>query len=124
MPSYVDFSKGDEWTTGPDSLLMWLEHFFSGGTDMDVPLDVLPSMWHQIGAPVGKTDIIQITDAQCHIPDDLEKKFLAWKAAQHVRMISLVINSDPGDLTRVSDKVHRVRSLGLDEEGVAEVMSV
>lgn len=107
-----------------ESLMQWLEHFYSGGTDMDVPCDVLPKRWGELGCPKGKTDIIVITDAICRIPETLQKSFNAWKQAEQVKMISLVINSAPGDLASVSDQVHRVRSLGLEEAAVGEALSI
>jgi uncharacterized protein with von Willebrand factor type A (vWA) domain len=110
--------------TDDAALMDWLEHFFSGGTDMDVPCDILPKRWDELGCPPGKTDIVCITDAICHIPDAIRNNFLAWKAATQVKMISLIINSEPGDLARVSDRVHRVPSLSLEEEAVGEALSV
>lgn len=111
--------KNDE-----EGLMNWLEHFFSGGTDMDVPCDILPKRWEELGCPKGKTDVIVITDAICTIPPLLRKSFNAWKAAEKVKMISLVINSAPGDLALVSDQVHRVPSLSIEQEAVGEALSV
>jgi uncharacterized protein with von Willebrand factor type A (vWA) domain len=122
---YIDQTdEKPEWREGPDGLMEWLEHFFSGGTDLDVPLDVLPEQWDGLGCPKGATDIIAITDAQVDVPDGLRDKFLAWKASEQVKMITLVINGEPGDIGQVSDRVHCVRSLGLDEEAVGEALSV
>jgi uncharacterized protein with von Willebrand factor type A (vWA) domain len=106
------------------ALLKWLEHFFSGGTDMDVPLDELPKKWASIGCPRGKTDLIMITDAQCNVPPEIEKSFMAWKAAENVKLDTIVINARAGDLERVSDKVHLIHKLGLDSECVAECLSL
>jgi uncharacterized protein with von Willebrand factor type A (vWA) domain len=106
------------------ALLKWLEHFFSGGTDMDVPLAELPLKWSSLGCPRGKTDLIMITDAICHVPPAIEKSFLAWKAAENVKLDTIVINARAGDLDRVSDKVHLIRKLGLDSECVAECLSL
>lgn len=122
---YLD--QSDEkpvWKEGPDGLMEWLEHFFSGGTDLDVPLDVLPKQWDGLGCPKGKTDIICITDAIVHVPDALRESFLAWKAREQVKMITLVLNGKPGEIGQVSDRVHCVRSLSLEEDAVAEALSV
>lgn len=122
---YRDFDAGDpDWDAGPDGLLKWLEHDYSGGTTLNVLMSKIPEQWSLIGAPKGKTDVLCITDGQVGFSDEMAKSFLAWKQAEHVKLISLFINADPGDMTRISDKVHRVKSLGLEEEGVAEVMSV
>ena len=105
------------------ALLKWLEHFFGGGTDMDVPLEELPRTWASLGCPRGKTDLIMITDARCHVPPQIEASFMAWKMQEHVKLDTIVINSSAGDLDRVSDKVHLVSDLGLDSECVAECLS-
>lgn len=122
---YRDFDAGDaDWDAGPAGLMKWLEHDYSGGTSLNVLMSKIPEQWGLIGAPKGKTDIICLTDGQVDFSDEMARSFLAWKQSEKVRLVSLFINCDPGDMTRISDKVHRVRSLGLDEEGVAEVMSV
>lgn len=128
----VGFSGGTEGTfcvlpTGKDNteeLMAWLEHFYSGGTTMDVPLEVLPSKWGELGCPKGKTDIVCITDAIVNVPDEMRKNFLAWKAQEQVKMVTLVLNHEPGDMGQVSDRVHCVRSLSLDEAAVGEALTV
>jgi uncharacterized protein with von Willebrand factor type A (vWA) domain len=109
--------------TDETALLDWLEHFFSGGTDMDVPLEELPKKWDSLGCPRGKTDLIMITDAICRIPKHIEDSFMAWKAAENVKLDTIVIHSSAGDLARISDKVHLIDKLGLDAECVAECLS-
>lgn len=101
------------------ALMDWLTHFYGCGTDMDVPLDRLPhDMWDRIGAPQGKTDLILITDAQCHVPPAMETTFLEWKKREKVKCYSLVIGYDAGDLRKVSDEVFTVNSINLQEEGI------
>jgi hypothetical protein len=39
-------------------------------------------------------------------------------------MISLVVRSQPGDLSTVSDEVHVVEHLGVESEGVGRVLSI
>jgi uncharacterized protein with von Willebrand factor type A (vWA) domain len=107
-----------------NAIMDWLIHFYSGGTTMDVPLDVLPKRWKKLGCPQGRTDIIQITDAFVDVPPKLEKSFLAWKAENDVKMNTIVIGSDPGDLARVSDRVWKVNELNLDADGIAECLSI
>lgn len=128
IPRFRDYADGACeaacWMHGEEALMTWLEHFYSGGTTCDVPLVELPRHWEMLGCPRGKTDIICITDAIVSVPGEVQQSFLAWKLEQQVKMISLIINSEPGDLARVSDQVHRVRSLSLDEAGVGEAMSV
>ncbi len=108
----------------PDELISWLEHFFGGGTTVDVPLVELPANWERLGCPKGKTDIICITDAIVNVPDKVRVNFLKWKEQEKVKLITLVLNSPPGDMATVSDRVHQVKSLSLEEEAVAEAMGV
>lgn len=104
------------------ALLAWLEHFYSGGTTLDVPLHELPHKWWPEfiaqGLPRGKTDLLLVTDALVHLPTELERSFLAWKQAEKVKCISLIIGQAAGDLTRVSDQVFTLDDLNLDQEGV------
>src|SRR4051794_22810906 len=86
--------------------------FFSslpgGGSDRDVPVRELPDYYRRIGAPAGKTDVLFITDAICRVPEPVRDAFLAWKKAAQARLITLVIQSEPGDLAALSDEVYRV----------------
>lgn len=109
-------------------LLDWMEGFLGGGTTLDVPLVELPTVyWPEFiasGATRGKTDVICITDAQVDAPEDVVGQFNAWKVREHVRMISLIINGEPGDLAKVSDQLHRVNSISVDEEGIEGAVSI
>jgi uncharacterized protein with von Willebrand factor type A (vWA) domain len=107
-----------------NKLLEWLVHFYDCGTDCDVPLVELPKRWDELGAPKGKTDIVVITDAILRVPNDVKNDFNSWKALEKVKMISLVIGHEPGDLRTVSDKVYTLNQLTLDEEGVGEALSI
>lgn len=129
----VGFSGGTAFTscvlppnkTDQVALMDWLEHFAGGGTNMDVPLDVLPSKWDALGCPKGKTDIIMVTDAICHVSDELRTSWLAWKLKEQAHVTSIIVGgSEPGDLTACSDKTYTVASLGLEEDAVSDVMSV
>jgi uncharacterized protein with von Willebrand factor type A (vWA) domain len=84
----------------------------------------MPDYYRRLGAPRGKTDLIFITDAQCHVPADVAQRFLSWKQKVQARLISLVIQSKPGDLTRLSDEVHQVKTLDVSEEAVERVLSI
>lgn len=107
-----------------DELMNWLEHFYSGGTDMNVPLGVLPSRWSEFGLPKGKTDIVMITDAQASVTKELEKRFNVWKKEVDARCQGIVIGEDPGDLARVFDKAARVDDLGIEQAAVADALSI
>jgi len=102
----------------------WLTAFIGGGSDLDVPIQELPRMYQEIGAPRGITDVVMITDAKCRIGAELRERFNAWKQAAQVRVITLVISSKPGDLTSVSDEVHCVDSLDPSDDAVGRVLSL
>ena len=106
------------------ALAEWLTAFIGRGSDLDVPIHELPRMYLDLKAPVGATDVILITDAKVRIPDSCRTPFLAWKAAVKVRVHSLVLDNDPGDLAGVSDEVHRVESLDPSGDAVGRVLSL
>jgi uncharacterized protein with von Willebrand factor type A (vWA) domain len=102
----------------------WLVAFLGGGSNLDVPVREMPRMYDELNAPVGDTDVLFVTDAKCSIPDDVARKFLKWKAEVKARLITLVIQSQPGDLTGVSDEVHLVPTLTADDAAVERVLSI
>jgi uncharacterized protein with von Willebrand factor type A (vWA) domain len=106
------------------AVLDWLEGFIGCGSNLDVPVKELPEYYRRLGAPVGTTAVILITDAICHIPLGLRAIFLAWKQRAQVRVISLIIDSLPGDLSAISDEVHTVLSLAVSEAAVERVLSL
>ena len=57
------------------ALCDWLSAFIGGGSDLDVPINELPRMYKEIGAPPGEIDLVMITDARCRIPTELQKWF-------------------------------------------------
>jgi uncharacterized protein with von Willebrand factor type A (vWA) domain len=91
---------------------------------LDLPIQELPRMYAEIGAPPGLTDVIFLTDARARIPADLRARFLAWKKTARARVISLVIDNPPADLAGVSDEVHSVRSLDPAGDAVGRVLSL
>ena len=119
--NYLVVPPGPRDTAG---LMEWLSHFYGGGTCVDVPLEELPSKWTELGCPAGKTDIIQITDALVRAPDAMVKSFNAWKAANQVKMNTIVIGAEPGDLEKVSDRWWSIDELNLESQGVSECLSV
>jgi uncharacterized protein with von Willebrand factor type A (vWA) domain len=106
------------------ALMDWLCEFIGRGSTLDVPVREMPKYYEQLRAPVGATDVLFLTDAQCRIPSDVRDSFNAWKLGVQARLISLVIGSSPGDLATVSDEVYEVASLGADESAVGRVLSV
>ena len=110
------------WDEG--ELCDWLSAFIGGGSDLDVPIEELPRMYREIGAPPGVTDVVMVTDARVRIPTELRERFCAWKKAARARVVSLVLDSAPGDLAAVSDEVHSVRSLDPSSDAVGRVLSL
>lgn len=106
-------------------LLEWLDHFYGGGTTLDVPLEQLPNKyWQEMQAPKGKTDVIIVTDAIVRAPQTMIDKFNDWKQAEQVRCITLVLGDAPGDLAKVSNEVHCIPSLTVDCDAAASCMSI
>lgn len=94
------------------ALLKWIGHFFRGGTTLDVPCQVIPEKWQDIGAPHGKTDMILITDGQVSIEDRMRKSFLAWKEKEKVNLYSLLVSSHTaGDLESISNDLTRISEI-------------
>ncbi len=106
------------------ALCDWVSAFIGHGSDLDLPIEEMPRMYQEIGAPPGVTDLIFLTDAQARIPTDLRARFLAWKQQTRARVVSLVIDNPPGDLALVSDEVHSVRSLDPAADAVGRVLSL
>jgi uncharacterized protein with von Willebrand factor type A (vWA) domain len=105
-------------------LLDWLESFLGCGSDQDVPVQEMPAIFTEIGAPVGKTDLIYITDAELRISQKKATEFTTWKTSVKARLVSLVLNTDPGHLTLISDEVHLINSLDPTEVGIRKVFSL
>ena len=106
------------------ALCDWLSAFIGGGSDLDVPINELPRMYKEIGAPPGETDLVMITDARCRIPTELQKWFLNWRTSVRVRAVALVIGNPPGDLEGVCDECHRVSAIDPAGDAVGRVLSL
>jgi uncharacterized protein with von Willebrand factor type A (vWA) domain len=106
------------------AVLDWLAQFIGRGSSIDVPVRELPDYYARLRAPKGKTDVLFLTDAKVRLPGDVRDRFLAWKMAVTVRLVTLVIGGEPGDLAAISDECHSVRSLDVAEEGVGRAVSL
>jgi uncharacterized protein with von Willebrand factor type A (vWA) domain len=102
----------------------WLCEFIGGGSDLDVPVREMPRIYDSLQAPRGKTDLIFVTDAICRIPHDVQTRFREWKNLVQARLITLVVQSSPGDLGPLSDEVHQVHTLEIGESAVERVLSI
>lgn len=102
----------------------WLSSFIGHGSDIDVPVREMPRMYRELKAPTGVTDLVFVTDAKCRLPTEIKNCFLDWKRVAHARLVTLVLDNQPGDLAHVSDEVHTVRSLDPDSDAVGRVLSL
>jgi uncharacterized protein with von Willebrand factor type A (vWA) domain len=89
-----------------------------------VPVRELPDYCRRLGCPPGVADVLMITDPLCRIPQEVCDAFNAWKVRAKARVISLVIESGPGDLTSVSDEAHLVDALSAEDEAVGRILSL
>lgn len=108
-------------------MMKWLEAFIGGGTDLHVPFIQLPEFLESQksrGCPVGKMDMILITDGIVPCPPEYVEKFTAWKKLNQTRLISIIISSDAGELAHVSDEVHHVGSIDMNGDAVAASFSI
>jgi len=105
-------------------LMNWLEAFIGLGSDLDVPVKEMPRIYSELKAPKGKTDLIFVTDAICKIHPKVVKHFQDWKKSVQARLITLVIDSEPGDLNEISDVVHQIKALAISETSVGKVLSL
>ena len=68
--------------------------------------------------------MVYITDAELSISQKKATEFTTWKASVKARLVSLVLNTDPGHLTLISDEVHLINSLDPAEAGIKKVFSL
>ena len=105
-------------------LLDWLGSFLGMGSNLDIPISDMPAIFNELGAPAGRTDLVYITDAEVQISEKKANAFKAWKRSIKARLISLVLNSSPGQLSSISDEVHLISSLDPAETGIKKVFSL
>jgi uncharacterized protein with von Willebrand factor type A (vWA) domain len=132
----VGFSGGTEGTRlalppdkwDQDALIEWLTHNYGGGTTLDVPIAELPNVyWPEFvasGLQRGKTDVVIITDAIVHCPDEMRGAFLAWKSREKAKCHGIIIGSDPGDLADLCEETHCVDCLSVDTESVTDLLGM
>jgi uncharacterized protein with von Willebrand factor type A (vWA) domain len=106
------------------ALMDWLESFIGQGSDLDIPVREMPKFYESLNAPKGKTDLIFLTDAACNISAKLAKTFIDWKKSVQAKLITLVIDSEPEDLAKISDEVHRIRAVDVSEFGVERILAI
>lgn len=128
---FAAFSGSDvaRWAgDSPDEIIEWCEKFLGGGTELDVPLGVVPARvpsW-QHGA---QADHIIITDAvvsETPKARALITSYQQWAKQHNVRTYAIVIGpSKPGLIAEVADGgVWCMQSLDLDSMAVSTVLSI
>jgi uncharacterized protein with von Willebrand factor type A (vWA) domain len=110
-------------------LMDWLEHFYGGGTTLDVPIHELPfNYWPKFvneGMQRGKTDVIMITDAIVHCSPTMRDQFKAWASQEHAKTYGIIIGgSSAGDLDQLCDKWWTVPDVSLDSPAVETILSI
>ena len=105
-------------------LLNWATSFIGGGSDQDLPVREMPAIFEEVGAPVGETDLVFVSDAQLNIRSKDTEAFLEWKASVKAKLTSLVIGAEPGYLATISDKVHLFDALSPDSVKAEQVFSI
>jgi uncharacterized protein with von Willebrand factor type A (vWA) domain len=119
----LPLTENGKWNEG--ELLNWLEQFMGMGSDIDVPVREMPQIYTDLKAPVGATDVIFVTDAECYLPAGIVKSFNTWKKSVNARLISLVIGcSDGASLKEVSNEVYCLKNLEADSEAVGACLSI
>jgi uncharacterized protein with von Willebrand factor type A (vWA) domain len=106
------------------ALLDWLAAFIGRGSTLDVPVREMPRIYRDLRAPAGETDVLFVTDCRCTIPAPVRDAFVEWKSSVQARLLTLVLGGAAGDLDAISDEVHLVRTLGVDEGAVERVLSL
>lgn len=130
---FMAFSGGSEHRTiimepgkqNEEELVEWLEGFIGGGTTLDVPLVELPAYFDaNLQHLKGKTDVLCITDAIVECPPEMAENFLAWKKRSQCKMITFVIEGEPGDLAPLSDQLFLMNAIEVDSEAVQTAVSI
>lgn len=115
-----------KWDEG--ALLEWLSQPAFGGTDLDIPIDVLPTeYWPDLlkqGLKRGVTDLIIVTDAIVRLLPDMEQRFLKWKEEEKVKCISIILGQKAGDLRRICNETYEIPHLDLSQEAVQKILSI
>ncbi len=106
----------------PAGLVTWLEHFYGGGTDLEVPLMDIPNQWSK--CPKGRTDMVIITDGMVDLPMKMKENFLEFKKREKVKLTTIVVGANPGHVAEVSDNVHVVNKISVDSKAIEECMSI
>ena len=106
----------------PAEVKDWCCHFFQGGTTP--PLELVPQLFEQTGAPEGKTDVIWITDGNCRLRQHQVDRFNQWREEANVKVWTIGIQLDPQSFHPITDTATYVTGLNTSEPIVHELMSL
>jgi uncharacterized protein with von Willebrand factor type A (vWA) domain len=100
----------------------WCQQMFGGGTNP--PVGLVPELFKETGAPVGKTDVIWITDGCCRIEEQAVADFNVFREQNNVRSFVLGIGGHPEGFEPIADEIRTVDSLNVENEVVSDILSI
>lgn len=114
-------------------ILNWTQAFMDGGTDMEVPMVVVPNDIENLiaeGMQRGKSDMILITDGQFPTHERLQE-FLEFKRRNNMRVFTIIIedkqftpNGIPDSVREFSDKSWVLDSISPNSAPIGEILSI
>jgi uncharacterized protein with von Willebrand factor type A (vWA) domain len=107
----------------PQELLDCAELFFNSGTNYQRPLEEI--LKHIETSEFKKADLIFITDGECNIPAEFQKKFNEAKKMKEFRVYSVLIGStNDSTLKLFSDEIIHLTDLSKDGEALDLVFGI
>lgn len=105
--------------TSTEQLMDWATVFLRGGTNP--PVNDIPGLFNEMGAPEGRTDIIWITDGECAPSHSL---FDEWRKDHECMVWTIGIDSEAETFHPFSDHVASVRELDSSKPIVSDILSL
>jgi uncharacterized protein with von Willebrand factor type A (vWA) domain len=103
-------------------IISWCQQMYGGGTHP--PVRQIPQLFEETGAPVGKTDVIWITDGSCHIDESAVAELNAFRETNNVRSFVLGIGGHPHGFEPIADEIQTVESLNVEAGVVEDILSI
>ncbi|CQR72208.1 hypothetical protein SOV_10490 [Sporomusa ovata DSM 2662] len=110
-----DFQIGQR---SPDKVIKLASEFIGGGTNFEQPLQWALDKLRE--STFSKADIVMITDGECAVSNEFLTELQKVKEQKECRIYSILIGSNPKELSRWSDAVWSITDL-LDETTVQEL---
>ena len=109
------FPKG---LAGPEDVLDYAEHFFSGGTDFEAPIsravEVLEKQFNDDGGQKG--DLVLVTDGDAPVSDEWLKRYLNAKEDLAFRMYGCIIGTNYRTVERMADNTYSILELARGDD--------